>query len=337
MNSFDWGSLVDYPAAELEEAIERAAEIVTTYTWDPGSRSIFSPENLDYKAKLLVPLDTPIRNRIPRTGGVGEAASWLKMTSKLDPTVGGTATSIFFADGAEPGETTQTYSSATQAYKLLGRKIQIGIKAIEASKGRPGGLGTKLEDRTNVKMLEIMLGEEQAIIAGDSDADSSSFDGFYDQVTTNSGSLTLVSVSGMQTHFGTLFDAGSPGPDLLVFNSRQARALADDLEKGGSVQRIVLDTAGGVVSGAKVRAIINEINGSEVEVVTSRYVGATAMLITFRTPAGENCIEMEDLVSISAVDKDLSGLALTRYLYEISALKVIAEPFQMKFAGLATS
>lgn len=330
MNPFDW-KLRDF---DVDELIERAVETASTYTWDPGARSIFSPENLDYKVKLLVPTDTPLRNRIPRTQGVGEAASWLKMTSQLDPVA--TNTSIFFADGAEPGETTQTYVAATAPYKLLGRKIQIGLKAISASKGRPGGLGTMLEDRTNVKIIETMLGEEQAIIAGDSATNPNAFDGFYKQVTTNSGTCTFITASGLQVFFETLHSKGATGTQIVVANPRQMRALSDELSAGGAIQRIIIDSASGVVSGARVRAVINDIDGTEVETLASRYVGATAMIVTLRTPAGENCIEMEDLVPLSAIDKDLSGLALTRYVFEITALKVIHEPWQMKLAGLAT-
>ncbi len=327
--NFDFNKLVDFPREELE----RAVEIASTYTWDPDSRSIFSPENLDYKVKLLVPTDTPLRNRIPRTPGLGEAASWLKMTSKLDP--GSTGTAIFFADGEEPGETTQSYFAATAPYKLLGRKVQIGLKAVRASSGRPGGLATMLEDRTNVKILEVMLGEEQAIIAGDSSTNADAFDGFYKQVTTNSGTMSLMTVSGLQPHFQTLHEAGG-SPDAIVHNARQARALADELTGSGAIQRIILDSAGGITSGARVRSVINEVDGSEVESIVSRYVGGTAMIVQFTTPAGENCLEMEDLLPISQIDKDLAGVSLTRYIVEITALKVIHETFQMKLAGLGT-
>jgi len=335
--NFDLGQLSDFQVGELEQIIERATETVATNTWDPDTRSIFSPENLDYRAKILVPSDTPLRNRFPRTQGLGQAASWFKMTSKLNTgAVDGTNTTIFLADGDEPSETSQTYVAATQSYQILGRKIAVGVKHVAASRGRPQGLGTVLDDRTNIKMLEVMIGEEQAIIAADSDV-SNNFDGILKQITTNSGTFVLTTASGLQPHLETLYNAGAPAVDMFVANPFQMRALAADLEKSGSIQRIIIDNQGGTVAGARVRAIINEIDGNEVEMVTSRYVGATAMLLTTRTPAGENCIEVEDLVPLSMIDKDLSGLVMTRYIFEISAVKVIHEPWQMEFAGLATS
>jgi len=335
--NFDWGNLTEFQAAELENAIQRAAETTATYTWNPDARSIFSPENLDYRCKLLVPTDSPIRNRLPRTTGLGEAASWLKMTSKLDPTATGTNTTIWFADAAEPSETSQTYGAASAVYKLLGRKIQVGVKAVAASRGRPGGLGTMFDERTNIKIVEVMLGEEQALIAGDSNTNGSAFDGLHKQITTNSGTMTFLTASGLQTTcFEPLYAAGAPRIDMVIANARQMRALADELSSGGSIQRIVIDNRGGVVSGARVRAVVNEIDGTEVETLVSRYVGATALVLNTRTSAGENCIEVEDLIALSAVDKDLAGLALTRYIFEVCALKVIHEPWQMKLAGLAT-
>lgn len=333
MSIFDFDQLIDFSLGEISDQIKRAVETTTTYTWSPQSRSIFSPENVDYKVKLLVPSDTPLRNRIPRTKGSGEAAVWQKMTSKLDPV--STNTSIFFPDGGQPNETTQQYATASAPYKPLGRKIDVGLLAIHASKGRPGGLSNMLEERTNTKILEVMLGEEAAIISADSATNSNAFDGLFKQITT-SGTATLLTASGLQQYFATLHDAGG-SPDALVYNAKQAQAMADDLTGSGSIQRIVIDNQGGVVSGARVRAVINEIDGTEVETIVSRYVSDKAFILQFKTAAGENCIEMEDLLPLSIIDKDPMSLSMVRYVVELTTLKVKYDLWQMKLSGLATS
>ena len=73
-------------SAEISTAIQdevRKAVTASTYTMDPAARSIFAPENLDPVIKLLVPTATPVRNVLPRTPGMGQAASWRKQAALL--------------------------------------------------------------------------------------------------------------------------------------------------------------------------------------------------------------------------------------------------------------
>ena len=100
----------------------KAAETVSTNTFDPETRSIFSPENLDEEVKLTVPKNTPLRNRIPRVQGSGQATAWERLTSKLHSTSGGSAglgtnSSIAFADAGAPNETAQIFTVEAEAYK----------------------------------------------------------------------------------------------------------------------------------------------------------------------------------------------------------------------------
>lgn len=55
--------------AELERAITS------------GMTAFPSRENLEAEAKILVPLDTPVRNLLPRTMGSGTASKWKQLTS----------------------------------------------------------------------------------------------------------------------------------------------------------------------------------------------------------------------------------------------------------------
>ena len=144
--------------ASIGEMIQKASVTTSTYTFSPATRSIFVAENLDEVIKLIVPTATPIRNLFPRSTGTGQASAWKKLTSKLDPSATGTGQSAFFADAGTPGETTQTYVTATAAYKLLGRKLSVGLQHIAASQSNPAG--TAEEQMLRVKALEVMLGEE---------------------------------------------------------------------------------------------------------------------------------------------------------------------------------
>ena len=159
---------VEQALDEIKDLVFKAAESTSTYTFSPATRSVFSPQNLDEEIKFLVPIDTPLRNRIPRKQGKGQAVTWKKMTSAVhsgmhpsvnDP-LGGTNTSVAFADAGAPNETTQTYGTVTQDYKLLGRKLEVGGLALAASKGRDGQPDMQ-KDRERIKMYEVMLGEEE--------------------------------------------------------------------------------------------------------------------------------------------------------------------------------
>src|SRR5574343_930149 len=321
---------VEQALGDIQDLIMKAAETTSTYTFSPATRSVFSPQNLDEEIKFLVPTDTPLRNRIPRTQGKGQAATWKKMTSGLQTnaagTVRGTNTTIAFADAAAPSETSQTYGTATQVYKLLGRKLEVGGLALAASKGREGQPDMQ-KSRERVKMYEVMLGEEELLIAGDSNARSTEFDGLNYQITTNSGTVTFLTASGVNNFNQTLYGYGADAT-LLVASARQLQALADDLEKSGSIQRVVIQQQTGAVGGLALSKIVNSVTQSLIDVKPSRYVGRGALLLTEKSAAGENWIETEELIPMSRVDVPSSNFSYISFIVEAMALKVIGEPFQ---------
>jgi len=74
--------------SQLQDTITKAVTN-STYTMSPPTRSIYSPENLDPTIKHVVPLKAPVRNILPRSKGMGQVATWRKLTSRLDPEAGG--------------------------------------------------------------------------------------------------------------------------------------------------------------------------------------------------------------------------------------------------------
>lgn len=333
-NALADGAIVDQYKAE----ILKAAETIATNTFSPDDRSVFSPENLEEDVKILVPTDTPIRNRLPRSPGLGEASAWKRLTSKLqtgsDGVSTGTNTSISFADAGAPNETTQTYDVVSAAYKLLGRKIEVGGLAIAASRGGITPESNVFEHRQRIKMMEVMLGEEELIIGGDTDTSTLQFDGLGKQITTNSGTASLLTASGINVYNETLFRAGA-SPTMLVAGVTQTRALADELQGSGSIQRIVVDNQGNGIGGMKLSKIVNSVDGSLIDVLTSRYVGGNAFLLTERSPAGETWIDMQDLIPMSRVDVPSSNFSTISFVVEATVLRVIGEPYQFEIGGLA--
>lgn len=330
---------------ETRQSLLKAAEVLTSSTFVPPTRSVFAPENITEDIKLVVPIETPIRNRMPVVQGFGQAAVFKKLTSKLHSNSGaagvGTNTAIAFADAGAPNETTQTYTTVSYPFKLLGRKVEVGGLYIAATQNGMGGGGdpringeNALSARERVKAVEVMLGEEELLIGGDVDTSALQFDGLGKQITTNSGNAALLTASGISSFCNTAFNAGG-NPSVLYHNARQGRAVADNLEWSGSIQRIAVSNPTGVTAGAKVTEVINSVTGTVIDLEVSRYVGGDAYLLQERTSAGENCVQVEELIPMSRVDVASSNFSEIRFVLESRVLEVIYEPFQMKIGGLA--
>lgn len=329
--------------ASMRESIMKAAEILTTSTFAPPTRSVFAPENITEDIKLLVPVHTPIRNRLPRVDGFGQAAVFKKLTSKLHSNTGaagvGTNTTVAFADAGAPSETAQTYSTVAFPFKLLGRKVEVGGLAIAATRNQLGnnavtGGNNMLTSRERVKAVEVMIGEEELLIGGDVSTDANQFDGLGKQITTNSGNAALLTASGIGKFCNDLWNAGGD-PTVLVANARQNRAVADNLEWSGSIQRAFISDTGNVTAGFKVKNVINPVTGNVIDLEVSRYTGGDAYLLTESDVSGENWVQIEQLIPMSRVDVPSANFSQIRFVLEALVLEVIGEPFQMKIGGLA--
>ncbi len=325
-------------AAQIAQLVQdevRKAVTAGTYTFSPSSRSIYSPENLDPVVKTVVPTATPVRRALPRKPGMGEAASFNKLTSNLDPQAGtGTGTTVGFADAGQPSQTSQSYSFVSYPYKNLGRDVEIGRQQIAANRG------SNLEDvrarEELIKTTEVLLGEEVMTLTGDAALHTTEYSGLSKLITTNSGTAGLVTASGVSSYAQTLFENGADLVSHLILNPRQNRALSDQLEGSGSVQRIVIDNQGSATGGVHLSRVVDGNTGNLIDVITSRYAKAWAFLLSVRSAAGESWVEMEDLEPMSIYDVPTSNHSIQSRVYETTVLKVIGEPFQYKIGGLAT-
>lgn len=318
--------------SEIGGYIQKAAVTASTYTFSPTTRSIFVAENLDHVIKLIVPTATPIRNVLPRSKGSGQAAAWHRLTSKLGPQAGEANSSIFFADAGTPNETTQTYTTESAAYKLLGRKLSVGLQFLAASQNNPAG---NAEDQLlRIKTLEVMLGEEYGIINGDSSVDSNAFDGLLKQITTNSGTASLLTASGVAAYDQTLFQLGG-GATHLFLSPRQKRGMMDELQGSGSIQRIVVQNQNNAIANASVKSIISPVTENEISLITSRYMSSWGVLGAVTSPAGEAYLDMQDLIPLIKLDVPVTTFAKDSFIVESTVLRLMAEPYWYKVGGLA--
>lgn len=336
---------IEQTLSEIKDMIQKTAVTNASYTFSPSSRSIFAPENLDPVVKLMVPTATPVRSMMPRSKGFGQAAAWKKLTSQLAPgnkgtgvivggSAGGTGYKAGFADAGTPNtSTTQTFSVVTAAYKNLGADVEVGRQAIASSRGYQD----IRDELVRYKTLEVMLGEENMILNGDSSVDANEFDGLGKGVTTNSGTLALLTASGVSSQcIGAYWDYGAQF-QKLVCNPRQLQYLANDLQGSGSIQRIVVDNQGAGVGNLHLSKIVNSVDGSLIDIIASRYAGNWTYLLTVTEPSGESALEMEDLESLSVYEPPTSNHSVISRVYETTVLKIIYEVHQLKLGGALTS
>lgn len=330
---------------EIEKWVAQAKDLekaVTAGTYpdvNPPARSIYSPDNLDPVIKHVVPMATPVRALLPREKGYGEYASWRKLVSRIDPQAGGTGVRGGFADAGTPNETEQDYTYETAPYKNIGRDVKIGKQQI--SSNRNSNLEDVRAHEEMIKATEVLLLEEDIILNGDVSTNALEFDGFSKKFVTNSGSAALVTASGVGNYTRTLYDKGVEAPEYLVANAFQMQALGNQLEGSGSIQRIVAQSGtdqAGMVGGQKLVGIVNPVGaGNIIKTVTSRYCGAWAYLLTVHGVDGTEYLKMSDLEGMSVYDVPTSVHAVQSRVYESTVLAVIAEQFQYKIGGLATS
>lgn len=318
--------------SQLNDMVTKAVT-TATYPMSPPTRSIYSPENLDPTIKHVIPLKAPVRNILPREPGFGQVATWRKLTSRLDPQAGGTGTRAGFADAGQPAQTTQTYVLATAAYKNLGRDVELGRQALASNRG--GNLDDMRTHEEFVKSVEVILDEEDTILNGDVAVTALEFDGFAKSFTTNSGTAGYVTSSGIGSYAQTLFNAGAEMPTHFISSARQNRALADDLQGSGSIQRIVVDNQGSATGGINLERIVNPVSGNLIQAIASRYAGGWGFLLTVTDPTGQNWLEMSDLEPLSVYDVPTANHSIVSRVYETTVLKVIAENFQQKVGGLS--
>jgi len=309
------------------ESMRKATITTGTYEFSPSDRSIFVAENLDPIIKLIVPMATPIRSLLPRVSGSGQATAWKRMTSKLDPTT--TGQGVEFADGGTPNETTQTFDTKTAAFKLLGRKLSVGLMHIAASKD-----SVPVEDSLlRIKTLEVMQGEEDMIINGDATATPLQFDGLAKQITTISGTNTDLTAAIVAGYDKQIWDNGGVATHLIL-SANQGMELSDELQATGSIQRIVIDNQGTATANLKVTSLISPITGQVIKLVTSRYAKDKAFLGAMKSQAGENYLEMEDLIPLVKMEVPVTTFAKDSFVVESTVMKLIAEMYWAKIQGL---
>ncbi len=302
-------------------------------------------ENLEAEARVLVPMETPLRNRIPRVPGSGTAAAWKQLTSlgggwgsSTDQPGGGTATQIFFAETGAPGLMSSVYANKSASYKLMG---SLGAVTGFAMAAGANFFNQYDREKTNA-ILNLMLNEEYSIINADATATAVpfgdgttalSFNGVLNLTTTANG----VPSAQVQTSVGALTFAhidnqlirqwkqGARGRYMVV-NAQEALSIKNLAIASGTVHRVILSQQNTTI-GIVPTGYLCPITGEVVEIICSRFMPAgTIWFGATGLPNGDPALQMDVLPQVQlpelAPDQMVQGYVAQEIAPSIAAPQV---------------
>lgn len=252
--------------------------------------------------------------------------------------VGGTSPDAgFYAKGGLPDAVTPTYKFKSAPYVSLG-----DLATVSFFDQMAGGTYTDIKKhQIKVKMLNVALMEEWAIINGDSGSNPNMFDGLNVQVASNTtdltgSALTLESIT--ETERKIVAVGGKPQVlamsyrDLQKFNELVMNSFYRLFQAGAG-------TLADIPAGISITRWVSPFG--VVDVVGSRYIvpdedGEDFVLVLDDKTVLEdgNAIQMVDLMPLSAIDLALLQTAYRTIVTEFSVLQVTSEAFQGKIVNV---
>lgn len=121
--------------------------------------TLLTAYDLQAPAKNLYPVNTPIRNRLPRVGGTGPATNWRQITA-----INGSGYDAmgWVAEGQRTGRMSYSAVARSASYVTIGEEDNVTFEAISAGQGFEDVRATG----TMRVLQKMMLKEENALIFG---------------------------------------------------------------------------------------------------------------------------------------------------------------------------
>lgn len=150
--------------AAVREALQKSAaqtvELQKAWTQSGSPTTGLTMYSLEAPAKLLYPVITPLRNKIPRTtGGQGIQANWRAITQ-----INTTSVSIGVSEGNRGGVQSTTVAEYFAAFKSLGIEDYVTFEADLAAQGFDDVKARAVQGN----LRSLMIGEEKVILGGQS-------------------------------------------------------------------------------------------------------------------------------------------------------------------------
>ncbi len=251
---------------KLEEQIASLQRVVSST--DPGFPM---RENLLPEALSVMPVETPILNRLPRLEGSGNAVEWFEITGFTK--TGG----VFYDEGGTPNDITTVREAKSAGYKLMGRAFGVT--------GFARAAGASYEDALAAERRNAIIGLKEDIEDAIINADGTglSFEGLITQIDAGNGSY-VDSIGGALTldHINTALkechDRGYQVTYMLV-NTLQAQQINDLVLAAGTHSITVVRSEQGMMAGSgRVTHYIDPISGFAVEIIAHRNLAAGTIL-----------------------------------------------------------
>lgn len=335
---------MNYNAQLVESAINDIQKAISSVD---VSGLLLVREDLQAEMAIMAPTDTPLRNRLNRIQGNGKAHAWYQLVPTTSTEaqsaghlfLGGTAPEKgFFDKGGLPQATQPSYKFKSAPYTSLG-----DLATVSFFEQMAGGTYTDIKKhQIKVKMLNVALMEEWAIINGDSSVGSGlQFDGLNVQITTNvknnlGATLALSDITSIEN---TIVTKGGK-PQIVVLSYRDLQKFNELVLS--SFYRLFQAGAGSMAdipAGISVSRWLSPFG--VVDVVGSRYIVADGSSETFALVLDDktvledgNAIQMVDLMPLSAIDLALLQSAYRTLIAEFSVLQITAEAFQGKITRI---
>jgi hypothetical protein len=245
----------------------------------------------------------------------------------------------FFDKGGLPTATLPSYKYKSAPYVSLGDVVTVSFFEQMA-----GGTYTDIKKhQIKVKMMNVALMEEWAIINGNSDTNPLAFDGLHKQIVTNVstfadsyGSLTSNLLLSAITEKEKQVVALGGKPQMVVLSYRDLQAASHAILS--SFYRLMQSGAGSmadVPAGVSVSRWVSPFG--TVDLIGSRYIVPdvhgmdAAYILDDKTVLEDgNAIQLVDLMPLSAIDLALIQSAYRTLVAEFTVLQLTCEAFQAK-------
>jgi len=339
-----------YNANVVEQAINDIQKAISS---TDVSGLLLVREDLQAEMAISAPTDTPLRNRLGRIQGNGKAHAWYQLVPTTSTGaesaghlfLGTDPESGFFDKGGLPTASLPSYKFKSAPYVSLGDVVTVSFFEQMA-----GGTYTDIKKhQIKVKMLNVALMEEWAIINGDSGTNPLAFDGLKVQITTNAdtaanlyGAATTVKLLKAITELERRIVAVGGKPQCVVLSYRDLADASNTILT--SFYRLMQSGAGtlaDIPAGVSVSRWVSPFG--TVDLIGSRYIVPDntgkdfALVLDDKTVLEDgNAIQMVDLMPLSAIDLALIQSAYRTLVAEFTVLQITAESFQGKITDIGT-
>ena len=212
-------------AAEVDQAIQDIQKAISATN---VSGLLLVREDLQSELAVAAPTETPLRNRLSRIKGNGSSHAWYQLNPQSSAQglfLGTAPPNAFFARGGTPTATQCAYRYMSAPYTSLGDMVEVSFFDQMAGKSYTDVKALQIK----MKMLNVAMIEEWAIINGDSSAGTGlQFDGLDRLVSSNVTDMggSAISLTALTTTMRNIVTVGGK-PQAIVLAYREYQKIGE--------------------------------------------------------------------------------------------------------------